>query len=126
MVISFESKGDFSRTQRWLKRLSRAEYLNHLNSMGEEGVRALRSATPTESGATANAWSYKVEKTAKGYSIRWFNSNENQGVPIAILIQYGHATGTGGYVQGRDFINPAIRPIFDEMAEKAWKAVKSA
>lgn len=126
MTISFESRGDFSRTNNWLKRLLGGNYTSHLDSMGKEGVKALASMTPVDSGETATSWSYKVEKTRRGYTISWYNSHINNGVPIAIILQYGHGTGTGGYVQGRDYINPAIRPIFDEIADRAWKAVKSA
>lgn len=126
MTISFESRGDFSRTNRWLQRLSRVDYLKHLDEMGREGVKALASMTPAETGQTARSWSYKITKTARGYSISWDNSHVNNGVKIAVILQYGHGTGTGGYVQGRDYINPAIRPIFDDIADRAWKAVKTA
>ena len=85
---------------------------------------ALAAATPTDSGRTAESWDYKIQNGSGGYKIMWTNSNVNDGVPIAIIIQYGHGTGTGGYVQGRDYINPAMRSVFDNIADKAWEEVK--
>lgn len=126
MRVKFEVSGSFTKTERFLNRMKRREYLNVLDEFGREGVRALRNATPVDSGATAEAWDYEIKRT-RGYTeIVWTNSNINDGVPIAVILQYGHGTGTGGYVQGRDYINPAIRPIFDKIAEKAWKVVTSA
>ena len=104
----------------------RVKYLNVLDEFGRDGVQALRNATPVDSGATAEAWDYEIKRTRNYTEIVWTNSNINDGVPIAVILQYGHGTGTGGYVQGRDYINPAIRPIFDKIAEKAWKVVTSA
>ena len=106
--------------------MKRREYLNVLDEFGRDGVQALRNATPVDSGATAEAWDYEIKRTRNYTEIVWTNSNINDGVPIAVILQYGHGTGTGGYVQGRDYINPAIRPIFDKIAEKAWKVVTSA
>lgn len=126
MRVKFEVSGSFTKTERFLNRMKRREYLNVLDEFGREGVQALRNATPVDSGATAEAWDYEIKRT-RGYTeIVWTNSNINDGVPIAVILQYGHGTGTGGYVQGRDYINPAIRPIFDKIAEKAWKVVTSA
>lgn len=126
MRVKFEVSGSFTKTERFLNRMKRREYLNVLDKFGREGVQALRNATPVDSGATAEAWDYEIKRT-RGYTeIVWTNSNINDGVPIAVILQYGHGTGTGGYVQGRDYINPAIRPIFDKIAEKAWKVVTSA
>lgn len=126
MRVKFEVSGGFTKTERFLNRMKRREYLNVLDEFGREGVQALRNATPVDSGATAEAWDYEI-KRIRGYTeIIWTNSNINDGVPIAVILQYGHGTGTGGYVQGRDYINPAIRPIFDKIAEKAWKVVTSA
>ncbi|WP_288923331.1 hypothetical protein [uncultured Bifidobacterium sp.] len=126
MRVKFEVSGDFTKTERFLNRMKRREYLNVLDEFGREGVQALRNATPVDSGATAEAWDYEIKRTRDYTEIVWTNSNINDGVPIAVILQYGHGTGTGGYVQGRDYINPAIRPIFDKIAEKAWKVVTSA
>lgn len=126
MRVKFEVSGGFTKTERFLNRMKRREYLNVLDEFGRDGVQALRNATPVDSGATAEAWDYEIKRTRDYTEIVWTNSNINGGVPIAVILQYGHGTGTGGYVQGRDYINPAIRPIFDKIAEKAWKVVTSA
>lgn len=126
MRVIFEVSGGFTKTERFLNRMKRREYLNVLDEFGRDGVQALRNATPVDSGATAEAWDYEIKRTRNYTEIVWTNSNINDGVPIAVILQYGHGTGTGGYVQGRDYINPAIRPIFDKIAEKAWKVVTSA
>lgn len=97
-----------------------------LERYAREGVSALASATPVDSGATASAWSYEIESKGDQHTIYWTNSNSNKGVYIAVILQYGHGTGTGGYVAGRDYINPAIRPIFDNIAEEAWREVVNA
>lgn len=97
-----------------------------LERYGQEGVSALSSATPTDTGTTANSWSYEVSSNGDTHTIYWSNSNTNKGVNIAVILQYGHGTGTGGYVAGRDYINPAMRPIFDRIAEEAWKEVVNA
>lgn len=126
MRVKFEVSGGFTKTERFLNRMKRREYLNVLDEFGRDGVQALRNATPVDSGATAEAWDYEIKRTRNYTEIVWTNSNINDGVPIAVILQYGHGTGTGGYVQGRDYIDPAIRPIFDKIAEKAWKVVTSA
>lgn len=126
MRVKFEVSGGFTKTERFLNRMKRREYLNVLDEFGRDGVQALRNATPVDSGATAEAWDYEIKRTRNYTEIVWTNSNINDGVPIAVILQYGHGTGTGGYVQGRDYINPAIRPIFDKIAERAWKVVTSA
>ena len=126
MRVKFEVSGGFTKTERFLNRMKRREYLNVFDEFGREGVQALRNATPVESGLTAESWDYEIKRTRDYIEIIWTNSNINDGVPIAIILQYGHGTGTGGYVQGRDYINPAIQPIFDKIAEKAWKVVTSA
>ena len=126
MRVKFEVSGGFTKTERFLNRMKRREYLNVLDKFGRDGVQALRNATPVDSGATAEAWDYEIKRTRNYTEIVWTNSNINDGVPIAVILQYGHGTGTGGYVQGRDYINPAIRPVFDKIAEKAWKVVTSA
>lgn len=126
MRVNFEVSGGFTKTERFLNRMKRREYLNALDEFGRDGVQALRNATPVDSGATAEAWDYEIKRTRNYTEIVWTNSNINDGVPIAVILQYGHGTGTGGYVQGRDYINPAIRPVFDKIVEKAWKVVTSA
>ena len=126
MRVNFEVSGGVTKTERFLNRMKRREYLNVLDEFGRYGVQALRNATPVDSGATAEAWDYEIKRTRDCTEIVWNNPNINDGVPIAVILQYGHGTGTGGYVQGRDYINPAIRPIFDKIAEKAWKVVTSA
>lgn len=123
MKISLESKGNFKNTERFLSRISRNEHLKILNKYGEKGVAALASATPKDSGETANSWTYEVKIEGNSGRIVWKNTNINRGVNIAIILQMGHGTGTGGYVQGRDYINPAMRPIFDQIANEVWKEV---
>ncbi len=122
-IIQFKQKGDFSKTESFLKKLRKLDLDSVLRKYGELGVQALASATPVETGKTAASWDYKIEKGKGVVTITWTNSNVNNGVPIALLIQYGHGTGTGGYVQGRDYIKPAIRPIFDELADALWEEV---
>jgi len=123
-VVTFKHKGNFERTDRLLKGAKEKRYLKVLDKYGREGVAALSAATPVDSGITAESWDYKIQNGSGGYRIMWTNSNVNDGVPIAIIIQYGHGTGTGGYVQGRDYINPAMRSVFDNIADKAWEEVK--
>jgi len=122
-MIKFVHRGDFKKTEEFLKRNRKIEIRQILNYYGQKGVEALRDATPKDTGKTADSWNYEITEDDKGYHIYWNNTSKNKGVQIAILIQYGHGTGTGGYVQGRDFINPAIRPIFDEIADTAWREV---
>lgn len=125
-MITFESSGSFVNVDRFLERMAKEEILSALNQYAELGVSALASATPSKSGATANAWSCEVTSKRNNYTITWSNSNMNDGVNVAVILQYGHSTGTGGYVQGRDYINPAIQPIFDKIADEVWKVVTSA
>ena len=122
-MISFRQKGDFSKLTRYLERAKEAAKIGILDKYGKEGVAALASATPTETGKTANSWYYEVENQNGSAKITFNNSNINKGVPIAIILQYGHGTGTGGWVQGRDYINLAVQPLFDRIAEEAWKEV---
>lgn len=122
-MISISHKGNFKNTDKFLKDASSKNYNSILDSYGKEGVRVLSSATPMDSGETANSWIYAISNTKKGTTITWSNTNVINGANIAILIQYGHATRNGGYVQGRDYINPAIRPIFDKMSNDLWKEV---
>jgi hypothetical protein len=122
-MITITQKGSFKNTEAYLDRLSKGDAFAVLSKYGEQGVVALSNATPTDSGTTANSWYYDIVHR-KGYSsIRWHNSNVVDGLPIAVLLQYGHGTGTGGYVQGRDYIMPALRPIFDQIANEVWKEV---
>ena len=123
-MITFRQKGDFSKLNRFLERAKETVRLGDLDRYGREGVAALASATPVDSGKTASSWYYEISRTKGGAAISFKNSNINKGVPIAIILQYGHATGNGGWVQGRDYINPAIQPIFDKLANDAWKEVK--
>lgn len=122
-MITFRQKGDFSKTLRYLERAKEAVHLGFLDKYGKEGVLALASATPVDSGLTANSWYYKIEHEKGSATISFHNSNIQNGVPIAIILQYGHGTRNGGWVEGRDYINPAIQPIFDQIAEYAWKEV---
>ena len=122
-MIKITQKGDFKKATSYLEKLKSAIQLSSFDKYGQAGVNALSSATPVDSGKTASSWYYKIERTKNTISIAFYNSNVNEGVPIAIILQYGHGTGTGGWVEGRDYINPAIQPIFDKMAEEAWKEV---
>lgn len=122
-MITFAQKGDFSNLTRFLERAKNAVHLGMLDKYGREGAAALAAATPVDTGVTANSWGYEIVRKNGAVSIVFKNSNIQNGVPIAIILQYGHATGTGGYVQGRDYINPAIQPIFDRIADEAWKEV---
>lgn len=122
-MIKFRQKGDFSKLNRYLERVKEAVRLGTLDKYGREGVAALSSATPVDSGLTASSWFYEIEHTAGGSRINFCNSHFNKGVPIAIILQYGHGTGTGGWVEGRDYINPAMRPVFDKIANEAWREV---
>lgn len=116
--------GDFSKTKSFLKNLSKKQKQLSLDDWGRAGVAALSSATPVDTGKTASSWSYSIEQRSDGVSLVWNNSNVNDGVNIALIIQYGHVTRNGVYVQGRDYINPALVPIFDKLAESVWKEVK--
>lgn len=122
-MISFRHKGDFSKLTRYMTTVKNVTELRCLDKFGREGVNALASATPVDSGLTASSWDYKITRKNKTVSITFNNSNVQNGVPIAIILQYGHGTRNGGWVQGRDYINPAIQPIFDKIANKAWREV---
>lgn len=122
-MISFRQKGDFKKLNSYLERLEEVIKLGKLNKYGERGVSALASATPVDTGLTASSWQYRINREKDSVSISFENTNINNGVSIAILLQYGHGTRNGGYVQGRDYINPAIQPLFDQIAEEAWKEV---
>lgn len=122
-MISFEQKGDFSKLTSFLNNLKGVFGLSDLDKYGKRGVDALASATPYDTGNTAGAWYYKINREGNSVSIEFCNRNINQGVPIAIILQYGHGTGTGGWIEGRDYINPTIQPIFDEILNDVWKEV---
>ena len=122
-MISFRQKGDFSKLNRYLERVKESAKIGVLDKYGREGVAALASATPVKTGKTANSWYYEIKRQNGSVSIEFKNSNIKDGIPIAVILQYGHGTGTGGWVQGRDYINPAIQPIFDKIADSAWKEV---
>lgn len=122
-MLSFRQKGDFSKLTKFLEKAKRADKFGDLDRYGQEGVAALKSATPVDSGLTASSWFYEIKPGDGSISITFHNSNIQNGVPIAVILQYGHGTRNGGWVQGRDYINPAIQPIFDKIANDAWKEV---
>ena len=122
-MISFRQKGDFSKLTSFLERAKESVKIGDLDKYGREGVSALSSATPIDSGKTANSWNYEITNKNGSVTISFNNSNIQNGVPIAIILQYGHGTKNGGWVQGRDYINPAIQPVFDEIVDKAWREV---
>ena len=122
-MVKVNQKGDFKRITTYLVNTKSKKLLKKLDEFGRIGVEALRNATPVDSGLTASSWYYEVKQTARGASLAFHNSNVNKHVNVAIILQYGHGTGTGGWVEGRDYINPAIQPIFDRLADEAWKEV---
>lgn len=122
-MFSIVQKGDLAKTTNFLKRNIKLKFAD-LDKYGQRGVEALRNATPVDTGLTAKSWYYKIVRKEGSVSIQWYNSNIQDGVPIAVILQYGHATGTGGYVQGIDYINPALHPIFDKIVQEAWKEVR--
>lgn len=123
-MINIRQKGDFKNLSSFLEKTKEKLNLGLLDKYGREGVAALQAATPKDTGKTSESWYYKIERKNGSVSLTFHNSNQNKGVPIAIILQYGHATGNGGYVEGVDYINPALCPIFDKIAEEAWKEVK--
>lgn len=124
-MISFRQKGDFSKLTRYLEKVKEVARIGDLDKYGRQGVAALESATPKYTGLTSKSWKYEIKQSKGSVSISFYNTNIQNGVPIAILLQYGHGTRNGGWVQGRDYINPAIQPIFDEIVKSAWKEVTS-
>lgn len=122
-MIRCTVKGDFKNTNNLLKRIMKLDFESVLDRYAEQGVQALKSATPIDTGETADAWDYEIVKESGRVSIYWTNSNENQGIQIAVILNYGHGTGNGGYVVGRHYISPAIQPVFDQIADAAWKEV---
>jgi hypothetical protein len=125
-MIIFEHKGDFRNTDRFLKRMSKFDFANVLKGAAQKGVDALSRATPIDSGLTASSWGYEIQRSRSSFSIIWTNSHQESGFPVAIGLQYGHGTGTGGYVRGRDYINPAMRPIFEQILSDLWTEVTTA
>ena len=124
-MITITQRGSFKHTEKFLQRTVKMDYHSLLAQYGEEGVAALAAATPERSGTTAASWHYSIERTDSGFALYFSNSNVNHGVNIAILLQYGHGTRNGGYVEGIDYINPALKPIFEKIADRAWKEVSS-
>lgn len=124
-MFRFTHRGDWSKTFNFLRKAERIFKEAAFDKYGNIGVKALQSATPKETGATANAWYYDIENNGKQVSIIWKNSNEPNGFPVAVMLQFGHGTGTGGYVRGIDYINPAMRPVFEKIAEDLWREVTS-
>lgn len=122
-MIKITNKGDFNKTFKFLKKMEEIRVGEILEKYAKDGVSALSAATPVDSGKTASSWGYEIEVSGDTATIHWTNSNENKGVNIAVILQFGHGTGTGGYVQGRDYINPAMRPVFDRIAEEVWREV---
>ena len=122
-MISVSHKGDFNNLETLINRVLRRDYLNILAEYGRKGVEALKAATPVDTGLTRDSWEYEITANSKKTSIYWTNSNIQNGVPIAIILQYGHGTKNGGYVQGVDYINPALAPIFSQMANEAWRRI---
>lgn len=125
-MISFRSSGSFVNTKRRMRALQRLDARGILDNAGREGVQALISATPENSGLAAASWGYRIERTKNGIAIVWTNNDVENGFPVAVMLQYGYGTGTGGFVPGRDYINPAIRPIFDRISDEVRRAVRDA
>lgn len=126
MPITFETSGNFDNMERFLHNVQKIDIRGILASVGQEGVSALAQATPVETGLAAHSWSYEVTGGGGSYQIAWLNGDIENGFNVVAALQYGHGTGTGGWVPGRDFINPAMRPVFDKIADRFWKAVTSA
>ena len=122
-MISVSHKGNFNNLETLINRVLRRDYLNILAEYGRKGVEALRAATPVDTGLTRDSWGYEITSNSKKTSIYWTNSNIQNGIPIAIILQYGHGTKNGGYVQGVDYINPALAPVFRQMANEAWRRI---
>jgi hypothetical protein len=125
-MISFVSTRSGIRTEDFLRKLKNADIYKSLDREAQKGVAALASSVPKDSGLAADSWDYEIERSGKSVTIRWLNTDIENGFPVAIMLQYGHGTGTGGYVDGQDYINPAMKPIFDSIADQVWKAVTSA
>ena len=124
-MIGFTHRGNFNSTLDFLKKAEKPNYMSILSRYGELGVNALSAATPIKTGKSASSWSYDVTKLTGGYQVSWYNSDMAGRVPVVVLLQYGHATKNGGFVEGRDFINPALEPVFEQLAEAAWREVNN-
>lgn len=124
-MFRIKQSGNFNKTERFLNSAKQMKVRSILDRFGRQGVSLLSSATPVDTGLTAQSWDYGIKVTRGGFTIEWTNSNVVDGIPIAILLQYGHGTGTGGWVQGRDYINPAIKSVFNDLVENLWKEVSS-
>lgn len=122
-AITFKHKGDFKKTFGFFERAKKGDFYKKLEQYGEEGVAALSKATPIDTGLTAKSWHYKVERSKTGVTISWYNDNVNDGVNIALILQYGHGTPSGHYIRGKNYIKPAIKPIFEQIEESVWKEV---
>lgn len=125
-MFSIKTSGSFKKTESFLTTVEKMNIRSVLESCGQRGVAALALATPADTGLAAVSWGYEISQNGSGFTISWTNSDVENGFPVAVMLQYGYGTGTGGYVQGRDYINPAMRPIFDQIAEEVWKVVTSA
>jgi hypothetical protein len=125
-VISIQTRGSYEKTRSFLQKIARGDFFQILDRLAQEGVTALASATPVDSGIAAHSWTYRIEKSGASCTISWLNTDVETGFPVAIMLQYGYSTGTGGYVAGRDYINPAMRPVFDKIQNEVWKVVTSA
>lgn len=125
-MISFTVTGSTKRTEVFLQKVRTGDIYASLDASAREGVSALIAGTPVDSGLAADSWGYEIDRSSSSVTIKWTNNDVENGFPVAIMLQYGHGTGTGGYVQGRDYINPAMQPIFDRIADQVWKAVTSA
>lgn len=123
MGATFTHSGSWDKSEAFLKRLGSGDMYKGLDVLAKKGVNALQKATPVDSGIGASSWGYTIKKDRGGVTIAWTNNNTENGFPVVVMLQYGHGTGTGGYVQGEDFINPAIRPIFDQISNEVWKQV---
>ena len=123
MKIGVQLKGSFKHTENFFERNKKQRLARKLNNYGMVGAAALAANTPIDTGLTAESWNYEIKESNGHIQLIWTNSNSSQGIPIVVLIQYGHATRNGGYVQGRDFINPAIQPVFDAIANDIWEEV---
>lgn len=123
MAIGVETSGSFKNTDDFLNRMMKFDLAAKLKSYGDAGVQALAKATPLDTGETAHSWGYRVIQEKRGPVIQWFNTHVNDGVVIAIIIQYGHGTGTGGWVPGINYVNPAMGPVFDKIMAEFWKEV---
>lgn len=124
--MTYTYSGDLKGTRGFLNRLKQDRFVDRLDKYGQMGVKALRDATPRDTGKTANSWDYVIEQNRDSVTITWTNSNENRSIPIALLIQYGHTTRNGGWISGIDYINPALKPIFEQIATSAWKEVSES